>query len=113
MLERLPSEEDQFGGLQCNADFLDEFALRRFGGRFSGLDVAAGWCVEAAEIGVAGARAGLQEGADDAGGRAPGRSDEDQADAVAVAIRRRATFAAYGTALAIKERDEFVGHEVG
>ena len=60
VLERLPSEEDQFGGLQCNADFLDKFALRRCCGCFSGPDVAAGWRVEAAEIGVAGARAGLQ-----------------------------------------------------
>ena len=60
VLEGLLSEEDQFGGCQCNADFLGEFAVRCCRGRFSGPDVAAGWRVEAAEIGVAGARAGLQ-----------------------------------------------------
>ena len=104
------TEENQFVGIEGQADFFREFAAGGLCVRLVGPHVAGGGRIEAAEIGIAGTRAGLQQhtGSVRLG---PGGPDEAEADTVSVAMGSGAVFTGGGITTGIEEGNSLSGHE--
>ena len=103
------TEENQFVGIEGQADFFGEFTASGLRVRLFRSHVSAGGRVEAAEIGIARARAGLQQRARSVWGR-PGSLDEAEPDAIFVAMSSGTVFGTSGITMGIEKSDSLFDH---